>query len=292
MKKCLQNNGFTLTEMLVALLIISIVLSASLPVITKRTRENALNYNSNISFPIGGIILWGDLDKLPDNTWLEANGQAIPNGIEYEQIKRIYGTNLPDMRGMQNEVYTRFSNYINNDLKNYLSLVTFPKDAIAIWGTTAALPEGWNEATEYRGVFLRGYGTSQTYTNSWTDGLNVARNISMTHTSGNIGVIQGDSIREIYGEFNPFMEGCGGGNWHANGPFYVVSGSHIGNAYQHDTDNCSMVFMTSRVIPTSNEIRPVNKAVKFIKAAGASLADFPKTPPTQTNYRYIVKVKY
>jgi len=92
-------KAFTLVEMLMALLIVSVILSASMPIITSHIKAQTVN-QKNDGMPIGGIIVWGSEKPLPDNTWLEANGQAIPNGVEYEEIRSIYGNNLPDYRGV------------------------------------------------------------------------------------------------------------------------------------------------------------------------------------------------
>jgi len=212
--------GFTLVEMLMALLIISIILSASLPVITKRMAHQAQQYNRYSGMPVGGIIIWGSEKPLPDNTWLECNGQAIPNGIEYEEIRRIYGTNLPD----------------------------------------------------YRGVFLRGYGSRvHTQNNGSTIG-----NTATTHTSGEIGVVQGDTIRNAGGNVLP-------GSWIAHAGVSQPTGVFSGiitnpnavlaafsdknityhNANYYTTYN-TLQFELSYVTPTSNEIRPLNTAVRYI----------------------------
>lgn len=92
-------KAFTLVEMLMALLIISVILTASLPVITTRQKALASVYNKNQSFPVGGIIAWYH-SQIPDNTWLECNGQKIPNGIEYETARQIFGDNMPDFQGI------------------------------------------------------------------------------------------------------------------------------------------------------------------------------------------------
>lgn len=96
-----NNTAFTLVEMFMALLVVSIIISASLPVITGRMKAQSGNMNRYQAFPIGGIIVWGVDGALPDNTWLECNGQAIPNGIEYEDARMVFKSNLlPDYRGV------------------------------------------------------------------------------------------------------------------------------------------------------------------------------------------------
>jgi len=53
-----------------------------------------------------------------------------------------------------------------------------------------------------------------------------------------------------------------------------------------------IALYASRVVPISNEIRPVNKAVKYIKHTALTLANIPTTPNAPVNYRYIAKVRY
>jgi len=205
--------AFTLVEMLMALLVVSVILSASLPVITKRMNERIGEYNRYNSFPIGGIIVWGTDKALPDNTWLECNGQAIPNGIEYEEIRRIYGTNLPD----------------------------------------------------YRGVFLRGYGSVVHTQNNGS----IVGETATTHASGDVGVIQGDASRDITGIITGYTAGGGGGIFDMyNNTISALFASNYkaGGAQNIDgVDRYSVLQLAaSRVIPTANEIRPVNKAVRYI----------------------------
>jgi len=207
-------RAFTLVEMLMALLIVSIILSASLPVISSRQKAMAQNFNRYQSFPIGGIIVWYH-ETLPDSTWLECNGQSIPTGIEYEQARKVFGNNVPNFQGM----------------------------------------------------FLRGYGSqSHTKNNGSTIG-----DTATIHASGALGVIQGDAVRNVTGGVNylhnvldDFVNSY---NTHANGIF-AASGITRSNASITSGSSFdyffNLSFNLSRSTPTSNEIRPVNIAVKYI----------------------------
>lgn len=196
--------------MLLALLIVSVILSASLPIISQRTKLHSINYSKYSAVPIGMIAIWGSTKPLPDNTWLECNGQAVPTGIEYEEIRRIYGANLPD----------------------------------------------------YRGVFLRGYGT---ITHTQNNGSRIG-NTATTHSSGTIGAVQGDSIRELSGQVSGATNYTGM-FWNETGVFagfnntnYYVEVNQLGGFIYHT----AFSFAASRVTPVSNEIRPINKAVRYI----------------------------
>lgn len=201
-----EFRGFTLVEMLMALLIISIILTASLPVITTRQKAIASNYAANQSFPIGGIIIWHHA-QLPDNTWLECNGQTIPAGIEYETARQIFGAKLPD----------------------------------------------------FQGVFLRGYG-SQTY---FQNNGSIVGYTPTTHSSGELGELQGDAIRKLEtGEFGfstdqwmTVQSQVAYGTKGAAGAIVTRSGGWGWSRVNIDF---------SRIVPTTTEIRPINIAVKYI----------------------------
>ena len=95
---------------------------------------------------------------------------------------------------------------------------------------------------DYRGIFLRGLGGN----------------------SASLGELQGDAIRNITGNFNATDNNSW--NINANGVFY---GQTIGAGDQGDEagEYKKYYFDASRVVPTANENRPINKAVRyFIKA--------------------------
>jgi len=295
--------AFTLVEMLLALLVVSIILSASIPVISSRQKAVAQDVNQNVGMPIGGIILWTDMETLPDNTWLECDGSALPTGIEYEQARRVFGDSLPDLRDVRNYA-KNLNDYLAGDFKNYMQgniNTAVPSNMIGIWGTTAAIPTSWAEATEYRGLFLRGHG-SVTSSANWTDNLGNARSATTTHSSGAINVIQPDGTRRATGRI-AWRDLYGGlAVWnkdHTVGAFFTITPATIATIVRQQAawDIISEVgnsaeFDTSRQVPYANEIRPVNKAVKYIKHTALTLADVPITPNAPVNYRYIAKVRH
>lgn len=94
---------------------------------------------------------------------------------------------------------------------------------------------------------------------------------TVQHQSNGLGELQGDAIRNIYGRFVvDDIVGNGGYNrqYSPNGAFKVV-GSAYYDARSHESWNgCLVSFNTSYVVPTANEDRPINRAVRyFIKAA-------------------------
>ena len=104
---------------------------------------------------------------------------------------------------------------------------------------------------DYRGIFLRGQG-SQTSTHYGT----------VTHSSAALGQLQGDGIRTIWGTFV-------GGDWsgHNNqggssGAFWPSGNAGVqeGNRY----DQIRYSFDVSRVTPVVGEVRPVNRAVRYL----------------------------
>ena len=109
---------------------------------------------------------------------------------------------------------------------------------------------------DYRGVFLRGYG-SQTSTHYGT----------VTHSSAALGELQGDAIRNIYGDFSAHCIGYSLG-W-GKGAFYTTLNNDreaAGEGWNNHSPDFH--FSASRVVPTANENRPINKSVNWIiKAA-------------------------
>ena len=123
---------------------------------------------------------------------------------------------------------------------------------------------GSNTVPDYRGVFLRGLGrvasTSKYYG-------------TVQHQSAALGTLQGDAIRNIYGRFivdDKVGLGGNGSLYPPSGAFKVVGNDAYYNAYAEwsSPDACVLNFSASYVVPTANEDRPINRAVRyFIKAA-------------------------
>ena len=113
---------------------------------------------------------------------------------------------------------------------------------------------GRSTVPDYRGLFLRGYG-SHTSSHSGT----------VTHQSGNLGELQGDAIRNITGRVRISADGPQGVS---EGALY--DDNSLGDNRRGSTsgDNTTVRLDASRVVPTANENRPINTAVKYlIKAA-------------------------
>ena len=135
---------------------------------------------------------------------------------------------------------------------------SFPevKTQQVLWGFLSVYPElvaliGWN-VPNYQGVFLRGYGGQTSYHYG-----------AVGHWSAGLGELQGDGIREISASFSTGgQHGIGG----ASGRFGVTGGQGYdwkyggtGNTYWGGID-----FYASRVTPVAGEVRPVNRAVRYL----------------------------
>lgn len=119
---------------------------------------------------------------------------------------------------------------------------------------------GSDTVPDYRGVFLRGLG-SVTSTHYGT----------VQHQSNGLGELQGDAIRDIYGQFVVDNQ-VGSGTYHNtshNGVFKAVASARYDAKSSDKTwDGFWLKFDAAYVVPTSNEDRPINRAVRyFIKAA-------------------------
>ncbi|WP_165178235.1 hypothetical protein [Desulfovibrio sp. ZJ369] len=107
---------------------------------------------------------------------------------------------------------------------------------------------------DLRGLFLRGHG-SHTSTHYGT----------VTHNSAELGQVQGDAIREIWGRF-PELIAPGWGTSTQGAMYYGSpsdSGVHppfAGGGWAKRGAN----FYASRVTPVDSEIRPVNRAVRYL----------------------------
>jgi hypothetical protein len=118
---------------------------------------------------------------------------------------------------------------------------------------------------DYRGLFLRGHGSqAHTQNNGSTIGVT-----STTHSSGSLGSVQGDATRNVTFEvvqntsFWPIIMGIQNGALYTEVMNYrndIQSGS--GSGYGNGVYN--IMFDSSRVVPVTNEIRPVNTAVRYL----------------------------
>lgn len=109
-----KTKAFTLVEMLIALLIVSIVISATMPLFT--TRAGGRNTNLNSSMPVGSILIWPKVPtvskadanyptytpntNLPDDSWHDCDGAVIPASADYKELRDLIGANYPDYRGV------------------------------------------------------------------------------------------------------------------------------------------------------------------------------------------------
>ncbi len=110
---------------------------------------------------------------------------------------------------------------------------------------------------DYRGIFLRGHG-SQTSTHYGT----------VTHSSSGLGVLQGDAIRNFTGTIESVLNR---GGYHSGSGVYSGLISHVDYISTREMGGGEgsefigrVHFDSSRVVPTAQEIRPVNRAVRYL----------------------------
>ena len=113
---------------------------------------------------------------------------------------------------------------------------------------------------DLRGLFLRGYGSqAHAQNNGSTVGLTTT-----LHESGKLGQIQGDAIRNIAGETGRKL-----GVTEASGLFTVSQsgGTDVNGNGMNGWSLSKEKFSASTVVPTANENRPVNTAVRYLVRA-------------------------
>ena len=119
------------------------------------------------------------------------------------------------------------------------------------------------QVPDLRGLFLRGYGAqSHAQNNGSTVGIT-----STTHRSGILGEVQGDSSRPISGGLSNVQGAANPAGVAASGVFERrihsdrAAGSYGGSYFTN------LTFSSSRVVPTAEENRPVNMAVRYLVRA-------------------------
>ena len=94
-------NAFSLVEMLITLVVVSVLLSAFVPVITKKMTKN-IDITAGSSVPVGTIVMF--LGQEPPRGWLLCNGDEY-NKNDYPKLANHLGKDMngkytvPDMRG-------------------------------------------------------------------------------------------------------------------------------------------------------------------------------------------------
>jgi len=162
---------------------------------------------------VGTIVVWPVAkNSVAMDKYLECNGQRIPDGKAYYDLKSILG-----------------SDYV----------------------------------PDYRGVFLRGYGSCKSTHYVSTEDANQGYTL---HQSGALGKLQGDCIRKIYG----FID-TEAGMQTTYGCLYRFNNGDDGGRWGHDGWNQDCIgFDSSLVVPTDVENRPINIAVRYLIRAIAS----------------------
>lgn len=106
---------------------------------------------------------------------------------------------------------------------------------------------------DYRGIFLRGFGS------------HVSTHYgSIAHSSAALGALQGDAIRNITGTVGNFV----GGTAAISGSLELKQVSNLNLAGDVRRTITQLSLDVSKQVPTDTENRPINKAVRYlIKAA-------------------------
>ena len=145
-------------------------------------------------------------------------------------------------------------------LRDFATLRTYSpeiKAQQAIFDLPPVYPElvgvvGWN-VPNYQGVFLRGYGGQTSYHYG-----------AVGHWSAGLGELQGDGIREIWGELSYLPRSRDGEVGQSGSLAFWNEGR---NQWMNDAGKApsgAMNFYASRSTPVVGEVRPVNRAVRYL----------------------------
>ena len=112
---------------------------------------------------------------------------------------------------------------------------------------------------DLRGLFLRGHGgQSHSQNNGSTIGVTAT-----THASGSLGQIQGDALRQIYGDIRDVVQG-----YRKETGTGALRYNRSTNARTIDTRGADwfgeVMFNSFFIAPTAAEIRPVNMAFRYL----------------------------
>ena len=145
-------------------------------------------------------------------------------------------------------------------LRDFATLRTYSPEIKARQALFAFLPVypelvaliGWN-VPNYQGVFLRGYGGQTSYHYG-----------AVGHWSAGLGELQGDGIREIWGELSYLPRSRDGEVGQSGSLAFWNEGR---NQWMNDAGKApsgAMNFYASRSTPVVGEVRPVNRAVCYL----------------------------
>ena len=199
------------------------------------------NYTDTIKKRIATVKIYKDSDSLPCYTLevprlsADVNGKGVPIGT----VITWASANNPTENGVWLEC-------------NGQSCSSYPELAKVL---------GTNTVPDYRGVFLRGLGAISFSQNNGS----IVGVTSTTYSSGKLGTIQGDATRRVTG----MISFSGGLDYPPEGVFYNYSHQNLAELKPNsDIGYDNPGFDNSRVVPIANEIRPINRAVRyFIRAA-------------------------
>ncbi len=237
-KKSLKS--FSIAEAMITLLIVSVAIAAMAPIMSKKSVPPA--GIQKIDFPIGGIMIWGTSARaLPDDSWLPCDGRSIPSGGEYERLRLLYGSNVPNYNGM----------FLRGTGNQKINNVTYSGNAIG-------LTQG--DTIRAANVNLRGSldnGSRNTDSSTFND--------NHYHISGST------TFAGSYGGTHAQNLQMGGGGWttyHAfTSPPQYPSGSG-GTSHFHSYSvggwGLNVPYNNSTLYPTSTEVRPANVSVSYI----------------------------
>ena len=106
----------------------------------------------------------------------------------------------------------------------------------------------------YQGVFLRGYGSQKQFDSIYGN---------VVHSSDELHVLQSDTIRNLTGKGTVIFKDKGIIGY-TSGVFSSKNSSWLDDGHMGTGGNTTLEIDISKSVPTANENRPINIAVRYI----------------------------
>lgn len=220
--KILDKKAFSLAEMMIVMLIVSIALVAMTPIMTKQLKSTKgagitmADIDKEIDDKLKNYYTKGEIDNMFRNYYTKAEvNNLLGNYYTKSEINNSFDAvnkNINDINKNINDINKNIkdindilnnlpkapdlSSYATKDQVNYAILASLPVGTIVAYDTNSAVPAGWHvcdgsaingiQTPDLRGRFIRGLDSSRAL-NSFQDSANKEHYHGLYSTNGEAG---------------------------------------------------------------------------------------------------------